>query len=349
MTRFKRWLKRIFALLIVLATATAFFYLQWRSETVSRLQNGSDIILTARGPIEYRSVGQGSAALILHGTLGGYDQALITAHMINSPSLRFLAISRPGYLNSPLSTGASLHDQVEAYVALLDALHIEKVALIATSGGGPYALEFARLHPERCWALVLISANTDPTIGYARDLSVRAGDPPDFVTQLVLSDFAGWTGTAAAKWQPEFFLSRLVGQEDAQAILNDPFRKKLFDEFIDSLALLGQRREGSLNDAAQFRAAAYAPFGAVRVPTLVLHGERDRAVPIAQAEYIARIIPKAQLIRIPNGTHWMTVTHAGTLGPTILGFLNANVPNTPNFGGLYEQFPEVAKSRQSEQ
>ncbi len=333
MTRFKRWLERALPLLLVLAMVPVplltVSYLQWRSAAARRLHDGSEIILTARGPIEYRSVGQGPAALILHGTLGGYDQALITAHMLDSPSLRLLAISRPGYLNSPLSTGASLRDQVEAYVALLDALHIDQVALIATSGGGPYALEFARLHPERCWALVLISANTDPTVGYNDDPAARAGAPPDFVTQLVLSDFASWVGSAALKWQPEFFLSPLVGPEEARAIRNDPFRKKLFDEFVDSLALLGRRREGSLNDAAQFRAAAHAPWGAIRAPTLVLHGERDSAVPIAQADYIARTIPQAQLVRIPNGTHWMTVTHAGALGPTILAFLNDHVPSSP--------------------
>jgi len=329
MTKFKRYLRLIFSVLIVLLTVVAMFYFQWRSEALNRLQNGSQIIQTARGPIEYHSIGQGTTALILHGTLGGYDQGLITAHMINSPSLRFLAVSRPGYLNSPLSTGASLNDQVEAYIALLDALHVQKVALIATSGGGPYALEFALLHPERCWALVLISANTDPTVGYATDTSTQLSDPPDLITRLVLSDFSSWIGTEVMKWQPEFVLNGLVGHEQAQVVLNDPFRKKLFEEFIDSLALLGQRREGSLNDAKQFRAAAHVTFGKIHVPTLVLHGENDTGVPLAQAEYIAQIIPNAQLIRIPNGTHWMTVTHADILGAAIRAFLNANEPDQP--------------------
>ncbi|MCC7447574.1 MAG: alpha/beta hydrolase [Anaerolineae bacterium] len=312
-------------------TGTGFFYSQWRSETVNRLQNGSDVILTARGPMEYQLVGQGSAALILHGTLGGYDQAFVTAHMINSPSIQFLAISRPGYLHSPLSTGASLEDQAEAYVALLDALQIEKVAVIATSGGGPYALQFALRHPERCWALVLISANTEPTIGYATALSTRAAPPPDFITRLVMSDFVSWIGIGVVKWQPAFILERMIGQEEARVALNDPFRKQLFDEFVDSLALLGQRREGSVNDAVQFMAAAHAPWGNIRVPTLVLHGEADLGVPMAQAEYIARIIPNAQFMRVPNGTHWMTMSHADTLGPAIRAFLYANDPNASTF------------------
>ncbi len=323
----KRYLRLFFGVSLALLAVAAVAYFQWRSEASSRLQNGGQIIQTARGPIEYHSVGQGPTALILHGTLGGYDQGLITADMINSPSLRFLAVSRPGYLNSPLSTGASLGDQVEAYVALLDALHVQKVALIATSGGGPYALEFAQLHPERCWALVLISANTDPTVGYAAGTSTQAGDPPDLLTRLVLSDFSSWIGTGVMKWQPELVLDGLVGHEQAQGILHDPSRRKLFEEFIDSLALLGRRREGSLNDARQFRAAAHAAFGEIHVPTLVLHGENDSGVPLAQAEYVARIIPNAQLIRIPNGTHWMTVTHADTLGAAIRAFLNANAPD----------------------
>ncbi len=67
-------------------------------------------------------------------------------------------MSRPGYLGTPLASGRSPADQARLYAALLGALGVRRAAVLAVSGGGPSALEFARLFPERCWAAVVVSS-----------------------------------------------------------------------------------------------------------------------------------------------------------------------------------------------
>ena len=42
----------------------------------TRIANGTDVAQTASGPIEYASVGDGPAVLVVHGAGGGVDQGL---------------------------------------------------------------------------------------------------------------------------------------------------------------------------------------------------------------------------------------------------------------------------------
>jgi hypothetical protein len=93
----------------------------------------SRIAQTALGPIEYYVMGTGPAVLVSHGCPGGYDQGLIAARLARDQRFQFIALSRPGYLRTPLCVGASPAEQADAYAALLDALHIPAAAVIGIS------------------------------------------------------------------------------------------------------------------------------------------------------------------------------------------------------------------------
>ena len=160
--------RKILRALIALALATivvtyAKFWL-WRADIVRELETHSTVVQTARGPVEYAAIGTGYPALFLHGTPGGYDQVYFATRLAierGQPQLlRVIAPSRPGYLRTPLDVGATPEQQADAFKNLLDALHVDKVVVFGGSGGGPSALRFALQYPERCTALVLVSAIT---------------------------------------------------------------------------------------------------------------------------------------------------------------------------------------------
>ena len=111
---------------------------------------------TARGPVELFTDGDGPNVLALHGAMGGWDQSLLLAHTL-APGFRALAISRPGYLGTPLLSGAAPEQQADLCAALLDALGLERVIVMAVSGGGVMALPFAAKYPARVEKLVLVS------------------------------------------------------------------------------------------------------------------------------------------------------------------------------------------------
>ncbi len=64
--------------LFSLAVITNGALLSWRSQELTRLQTESQLIETTLGTIKYASFGEGPAVLVLHGTIGGYDQAQTT-------------------------------------------------------------------------------------------------------------------------------------------------------------------------------------------------------------------------------------------------------------------------------
>src|ERR1051325_1787340 len=97
-------------------------YATWRDATVARLEAGSRAVPTARGPVEYAEVGRGPAVLALHGRPGGYDQGLLMARHIGEGLARWVAVSRPGYLRTPLEVGRTPAAQAHRYAALLDIL-----------------------------------------------------------------------------------------------------------------------------------------------------------------------------------------------------------------------------------
>ena len=119
-----------------------------------RLLTGSQVIQTNSGSIEYASIGDGYPVLVVHGAGGGYDQGLILAQFVGD-DFRRIAISRFGYLRTPLSINASPIAMADAYANLLDELNISKVAVLGMSRGGPSSLQFALRYPDRCSALVM--------------------------------------------------------------------------------------------------------------------------------------------------------------------------------------------------
>src|SRR3982751_2686389 len=121
-----------------------------------RAANGSEIAQTPCGPIEYASLGSGPALLIVHGAGGGFDQAIGMAAPLVASGLRVVLMSRFGYLRTPLPADASPAAQADAHACLLDALKIERAAVLGASAGAPSALQFALRHAARCTALVLL-------------------------------------------------------------------------------------------------------------------------------------------------------------------------------------------------
>src|SRR5262249_61340482 len=68
---------------------------------------------------------------------------------------RIIAPPRFGYLRTPVPADASNMAQVDAHACLLDALKLDRVAVLGASAGAPSAMQFCLRHVERCSALVL--------------------------------------------------------------------------------------------------------------------------------------------------------------------------------------------------
>src|SRR6185437_6784067 len=87
---------------------------------------------------------------------GGFDQGRQFAAILANRGYRVIAVSRFGYLRTPLPADASAEAQARAHACLLDALHIRRAAIIGASAGAPSSILFALQYPERVSALGLL-------------------------------------------------------------------------------------------------------------------------------------------------------------------------------------------------
>lgn len=101
---------------------------------------GSALIATRCGPIEVQQAGSGVPLLVVHGSGGGHDQGMAFAGLLALRGVRVIAMSRFGYLRTPLPADASAEAQADAHVCLLDALGIRSAAVMGGSAGAPSAL-----------------------------------------------------------------------------------------------------------------------------------------------------------------------------------------------------------------
>ena len=92
------------------------------------------VISTARGPVQHvDSGGDGAPVLFVHGTPGGCDQGALMGRFLVDAGFRVVAPSRPGYLDTPLDDRPTPADQAALHAALLDALGIDRVAVVCWS------------------------------------------------------------------------------------------------------------------------------------------------------------------------------------------------------------------------
>src|SRR5688500_937081 len=96
----------------------------------ARIASGGEVVPTDCGPIEFAQRGSGPAVLVADGAGGGFDQGMDFGGQLADAGFRVIAMSRFGYLRTPLPADASDAAQADAHACLLDALGIERAAII---------------------------------------------------------------------------------------------------------------------------------------------------------------------------------------------------------------------------
>jgi pimeloyl-ACP methyl ester carboxylesterase len=237
--------------------------------------------------------------LAIHGAGGGFDQAVaLVSKLLGQGGFRGIFPSRFGYLRTPLPADASPEAQADAHACLLDALGIDRAAVLGVSAGGPSALQFALRHRRRCSALILmVPAAFSPEDGGQR----RASRPlTQFLDTLMQSDFAFWLAIHVARRSMiENVLGTPIGVIDRASAAE---RQQLDTTLMDILPM-SRRRAGLLNDAAVVSTLKRPPLEQVKVPTLLISSEDDLYGTFPGAQYTASQIPRARFIGYRDGGH----------------------------------------------
>jgi pimeloyl-ACP methyl ester carboxylesterase len=295
----------------------AFVYSEYSREIQAaraRVSSGSEIVTTPCGQIEYAVAGSGPAVLAIHGAGGGFDQGLDLGQTLIDSGFRVVSVSRFGYLRTPMPAVASPEAQADAHACLLDALKIERVAVIGGSAGAPSAMQVCLRHPERCSALVLLFP-----IAFAPG---RAQLKPSalftFVIKATLhSDFLFWAATKLAR---DTLMKTVLGTppEDFRAAPAEEQARAL--QIMRNILPVSQREKGIWNDATISPAVPRYDLERIRVPTLLISAEDDLYGTFPSARYTADHIPGARFVGYPTGGH-LLLGHWKEASSEVVAFL----------------------------
>jgi len=305
---------------VAVAGLAGFIYTDYRQQlraAQERISNASRLVQTPCGPIEYAIAGDGTPVLVVHGAGGGYDQGLDFARPLIGNGFRVIAMSRFGYLRTPLPHDASAAAQADAHACLLDALNIAHAAVLAGSAGAPSAMQFALRHPQRCTALVLVvPAAYVPRPGGAPPMRTPPGTAFLFDTAL-RSDFLFWAAIRVAR---PTVIRAILATPPAVVQNASPDERARVALVLNHILPVSSRRLGLLNDAAVTSSLPRYDLERVAQPTLAISVRDDLFGTFDGARYTAEHIPHARFIGYATGGH-LWVGHQEELSSEIIAFL----------------------------
>ena len=266
----------------------------------SHAAQGSVLLQTRCGPIEYQDAGAGVPLLAVHGSGGGHDQGMAFASGLAKQGIRVIAMSRFGYLRTPMPVDASAEAQADAHVCLLDALGIRQSAVMGGSAGAPSALQMAIRHPDRVSALVLLVPLAYKPSTQADSAAPMPAWVENTMVRLIGSDFLFWAALHIARDQVIKVVLATPPELLTAASLSERAR---VNAMLDNIQPVSIRAKGLISDTAVGKHLTPSPLETVRAPTLIISARDDRFGTYATAKYTASRIPGAKFIGFDKGGH----------------------------------------------
>lgn len=253
--------------------------------------------------------GNSEAILFLHGSGPGASGMSNFGQTIEAFADTYdcLVVDQIGWGDSShpdTAPGARIRQNVEAALALLDELGLDRVHLVGNSMGGALALNLLTRAPERFGKAIgmgtaLAGNMSKPSAAMLRLITFYDDPTPRAMAELI----------SFMLHDPELFGDRLGA---------------LAEERLD-MALRSQVRRSHLQTFAPGPGGpAHLPDIALnRIPNdvLLVHGREDVIVSPEGSEWYARRIPNARLYLLPHCGHWAQIEQAEKFDNVARAFL----------------------------
>ena len=215
------------------------------------------------------------------------------------PAIEVVRFDVPGVGGSPLPpTPYRFAGLCRLIGAMMTELGYDRADVLGISWGGGVAQHFAMFQRSRCRRLVLVSTGTGALMVPAKPSVLgRMLTPRRHTDRGYLVRIAGELYGGSARTDPAGVAAAMNGRTHSAS----------------SRGYLYQLAAG-----AGWTSVPFLPM--VRQPTLIVSGDDDPIIPLANARIMHRLIPDSRL-HLFHGGHLGLVTEAAELAPVIAGFL----------------------------
>jgi 2-hydroxy-6-oxonona-2,4-dienedioate hydrolase len=272
----------------------------------------SRVVDTAVGPIHVHDHGAGDPLLMIHGSGPGVSGWANFAGNLATFGERYRCIvpDLPGFGRTPIAEGNPA-DAAGAMVALLDALQIERAAVIGNSLGGGVGAELAARHAERVSRLVAIGG-----LG----INLLSAAPAEGI-KLLVAFMEDPTRQRLVEWMQSMVYD--------PAVLTDELIDMRFEAATRPEVFEAARRIYSRGSLRYIQAAMNGKGAGARLswlpdiaaPTLLVWGRDDRVNTLDMALVPMRLIPKCELHVLYDCGHWAMIERRAEFESTVLAFL----------------------------
>jgi len=258
----------------------------------------------------YEDHGSGNPVVLIHGyPLNGASWEKQIPILINA-GFRVITYDRRGFGNSSKpTTGYNYETFAEDLYKLVTHLGLHDFSLVGFSmGGGEIARYFGKYGSKGVKRAVFISS-VPPFL-------LKTQDNPEGVNQAIFDEIQKAVAIDRYAFFTEFFknffntdllMDKRVSPQTVQACWN---------------VAVGASATASYACVPTWHEDFRKDLSRVDVPTLIIHGDADRIVPLsASGARTAKLVKEAKLVIVKDGPHCISWTHADEVNSALLDFL----------------------------
>jgi pimeloyl-ACP methyl ester carboxylesterase len=272
--------------------------------------------------LHYVEYGSGPLVVLLHGFPEFWYAWRHQIPALAAAGYRVIALDQRGYNRSDKPKGIR-HYGLETLLG--DVLGVirhagEQRAMVAGHDwGGAIAWNFAMRHPEAVEKLIVLNAP----------------HPQRFLEELpTLSQLrkSWYMFLFQLPWLPETLIRSGDYAGLARTLRDDPIHPGAFSEADIAHYKQAMAQPGALTATINYYRALFRlnpvayqrSITRIDIPTLLVWGEQDRYLGLRLTEGLEPWVPKLQLERIPDASHWVQAEVPGRVNDLMVGFLRTH-------------------------
>lgn len=275
-------------------------WIRWRSE---KKYPPIGSFLTKNGQsLHYIRAGAGPPLVLLHGDGGTLYDWKLSCFDTLARHFTTIAIDRPGLGYSPTLKNQSIEGQADFLYECLPTLTAQKPILICHSRGAEVGMALALKHPEALAGVV--------TLGGAC-FNTEKGEP-------------SWQYTLLQTPLPGPFVAHTVYVPFAKPFIKMGLDKAFSPDrptppaYLDAYTALLAKPRQFLNwatdqDHVLLENFLIPNYSRLRVPVVIVNGEKDANIPLELAWRFHRMVPGSKLIIVPNTGHELHFNRPGVV------------------------------------
>jgi non-heme chloroperoxidase len=258
----------------------------------------------------YEDHGSGQPVVLIHGyPLSGASWEKQLPVLLNAGH-RVITYDRRGFGNSSQPTeGYNYNTFAEDLHKLITHLELREFALVGFSMGGGEVARYLGKYGSKGVSKAVIISGVPPFL-------LKTPDNPEGLDQSVFDGL----GKAITADRYAFFTEFFKNFYNTDLLLN----KRVSEQAVQASWNLaaGCSATASLACVPTWHEDFRKDLSKIDVPTLVMHGDADRILPITAAgPRTAKLIKGARLLLVKDGPHCITWTHADEVNAELVNFL----------------------------